>query len=91
MLDGVLFFPVTPFAADGAVDAGALAEHVRREWRDREEQHPIQHGAHSSKLVYIGLACSAATIPAPPRIVTIGACPTLTRPPRPLTAALPGR
>lgn len=30
MLDGVLFFPVTPFAADGAVDAGALAEHVRR-------------------------------------------------------------
>ena len=30
MLDGVLFFPVTPFAADGTVDAGALAEHLRR-------------------------------------------------------------
>jgi 5-dehydro-4-deoxyglucarate dehydratase len=32
-LDGVLFFPVTPFTRDGslgAVDAGALAEHVRR-------------------------------------------------------------
>jgi 5-dehydro-4-deoxyglucarate dehydratase len=30
MLDGVLFFPVTPLSEDGAVDAGALAEHVRR-------------------------------------------------------------
>src|SRR5271166_2902153 len=30
MLDGVLFFPVTPFAGDGTVDAGALAEHLRR-------------------------------------------------------------
>ena len=30
MLDGVLFFPVTPFAADGTVDAGVLAEHLRR-------------------------------------------------------------
>ena len=30
MLDGVLFFPVTPFAADGAVDTGVLAEHLRR-------------------------------------------------------------
>lgn len=29
-LDGVLFFPVTPFAADGGVDPGALAEHVDR-------------------------------------------------------------
>jgi 5-dehydro-4-deoxyglucarate dehydratase len=30
VLDGVLFFPVTPFAADGAVDTGVLAEHLRR-------------------------------------------------------------
>ncbi len=30
MLDGVLFFPVTPFAPDGTVNTGALAEHVRR-------------------------------------------------------------
>jgi len=30
MLDGVLFFPVTPFGPDGAVDYGALAEHLRR-------------------------------------------------------------
>ena len=30
MLDGVLFFPVTPFAAGGAVDTGVLAEHLRR-------------------------------------------------------------
>ncbi len=30
MLDGVLFFPVTPFAADGAVDTGVLAEHLRQ-------------------------------------------------------------
>lgn len=30
MLDGVLFFPVTPFAADGSVDLAVLAEHVRR-------------------------------------------------------------
>ncbi len=30
MLDGVLFFPVTPFTADGEVNTGALAEHVRR-------------------------------------------------------------
>src|ERR1700733_9075537 len=30
MLDGVLFFPVTPFAADGSVDTGVLAEHLRR-------------------------------------------------------------
>lgn len=30
MLDGVLFFPVTPFGPDGAVDYDALAEHVRR-------------------------------------------------------------
>src|ERR1700722_18094688 len=30
MLDGVLFFPVTPFAADGAVEVGVLAEHLRR-------------------------------------------------------------
>jgi 5-dehydro-4-deoxyglucarate dehydratase len=30
MLDGVLFFPVTPFGADGTVDYEALAEHVRR-------------------------------------------------------------
>lgn len=29
-LDGVLFFPVTAFAADGHVDAGLTAEHVRR-------------------------------------------------------------
>jgi 5-dehydro-4-deoxyglucarate dehydratase len=29
-LDGVLFFPVTPFASDGSVDHGVLAEHVRR-------------------------------------------------------------
>jgi 5-dehydro-4-deoxyglucarate dehydratase len=29
MLDGVLFFPVTPFAADG-VDTGVLAEHLRQ-------------------------------------------------------------
>ncbi len=27
---GVLFFPVTPFTAAGAVDAGTLAEHLRR-------------------------------------------------------------
>ncbi|MCS5734339.1 5-dehydro-4-deoxyglucarate dehydratase [Herbiconiux daphne] len=26
--DGVLFFPVTPFAADGSVDTGLLTEHV---------------------------------------------------------------
>lgn len=26
--DGVLFFPVTPFAADGSVEAGLLTEHV---------------------------------------------------------------
>src|SRR3984885_1245151 len=30
MLDGVLFFPVTPFAADGTIDTGVLAEHLRR-------------------------------------------------------------
>ncbi len=30
MLDGVLFFPVTPFTATGAIDTGLLAEHVRR-------------------------------------------------------------
>lgn len=30
MLDGVLFFPVTPFGPDGAVDYDALAEHIRR-------------------------------------------------------------
>jgi 5-dehydro-4-deoxyglucarate dehydratase len=30
MLDGVLFFPVTPFAPGGAVDYDALAEHIRR-------------------------------------------------------------
>ncbi|MFG2005567.1 5-dehydro-4-deoxyglucarate dehydratase [Spirillospora sp. NPDC048911] len=29
-LGGVLFFPVTPFGADGGVAAGALAEHIRR-------------------------------------------------------------
>ncbi|MFD1814170.1 5-dehydro-4-deoxyglucarate dehydratase [Rhodococcus gannanensis] len=30
MLDGVLFFPVTPFGADGEVDYDRLAEHVER-------------------------------------------------------------
>jgi 5-dehydro-4-deoxyglucarate dehydratase len=30
MLDGILFFPVTPFGADGTVDTGMLAEHLRR-------------------------------------------------------------
>jgi dihydrodipicolinate synthase/N-acetylneuraminate lyase len=30
MLDGVLFFPVTPFGPDGTVDYEVLAEHVRR-------------------------------------------------------------
>jgi 5-dehydro-4-deoxyglucarate dehydratase len=30
MLDGILFFPVTPFDADGTVDTGVLAEHLRR-------------------------------------------------------------
>ena len=30
MLDGVLFFPVTPFTPSGEVDYGMLAEHVRR-------------------------------------------------------------
>ena len=30
MLDGVLFFPVTPFGGDGCVDAGILAEHLLR-------------------------------------------------------------
>jgi len=29
MLDGILFFPVTPFAADGGVETGILAEHLR--------------------------------------------------------------
>jgi 5-dehydro-4-deoxyglucarate dehydratase len=29
-LSGVLFFPVTPFAADGTLDEQVLAEHVRR-------------------------------------------------------------
>jgi 5-dehydro-4-deoxyglucarate dehydratase len=29
-LSGVLFFPVTPFAADGEVNAAALAEHIQR-------------------------------------------------------------
>jgi 5-dehydro-4-deoxyglucarate dehydratase len=29
-LDGVLFFPVTPFGSAGAVEYGVLAEHVRR-------------------------------------------------------------
>jgi 5-dehydro-4-deoxyglucarate dehydratase len=29
MLDGVLFFPVTPFAAGGAIELGVLAEHLR--------------------------------------------------------------
>ncbi|GAA4093438.1 dihydrodipicolinate synthase family protein [Actinomadura miaoliensis] len=28
-LDGVLFFPVTPFGADGALDEAVLAEHLR--------------------------------------------------------------
>lgn len=28
MLDGVLFFPVTPFAADGTVDVAALTAHI---------------------------------------------------------------
>lgn len=30
LLHGVLFFPVTPFAADGEVNAVALAEHIER-------------------------------------------------------------
>jgi 5-dehydro-4-deoxyglucarate dehydratase len=30
MLDGVLFFPVTPFTPTGAVDTARLAEHVRQ-------------------------------------------------------------
>jgi 5-dehydro-4-deoxyglucarate dehydratase len=30
MLDGVLFFPVTPFGPDGEVDYEVLAEHLRR-------------------------------------------------------------
>lgn len=30
MLSGVLFFPVTPFGADGEVELAALTEHVRR-------------------------------------------------------------
>ncbi len=30
MLDGVLFFPVTPFSTTGAIDTGILAEHVRQ-------------------------------------------------------------
>jgi 5-dehydro-4-deoxyglucarate dehydratase len=30
MLDGVLFFPVTPFTASGAVDLDRLAEHIAR-------------------------------------------------------------
>lgn len=30
MLDGVLFFPVTPFGSDGAVDLDALATHLRQ-------------------------------------------------------------
>ncbi|MDH6228428.1 5-dehydro-4-deoxyglucarate dehydratase [Streptomyces sp. MJP52] len=30
MLDGVLFFPVTPFTASGHIDRDALAEHVAR-------------------------------------------------------------
>lgn len=30
MFDGVLFFPVTPFAASGRVDREVLAEHLRR-------------------------------------------------------------
>ncbi|WP_151772593.1 5-dehydro-4-deoxyglucarate dehydratase [Streptomyces abyssomicinicus] len=30
MFDGVLFFPVTPFTASGAIDRAALAEHVGR-------------------------------------------------------------
>jgi 5-dehydro-4-deoxyglucarate dehydratase len=29
-MDGILFFPVTPFAADGAVDTGVLADHLRQ-------------------------------------------------------------
>ncbi|NUP01058.1 MAG: 5-dehydro-4-deoxyglucarate dehydratase, partial [Nonomuraea sp.] len=29
-LSGVLFFPVTPFDADGALDEQLLAEHIRR-------------------------------------------------------------
>ena len=28
MLDGVLFFPITPFASDDSVDHGALKEHL---------------------------------------------------------------
>ncbi|MFI6094728.1 5-dehydro-4-deoxyglucarate dehydratase [Lentzea sp. NPDC051213] len=28
--EGVLFFPVTPFAADGSLDEGVLAEHIAR-------------------------------------------------------------
>lgn len=30
MLDGVLFFPVTPFTASGDVDVDLLAQHVAR-------------------------------------------------------------
>ncbi|HEY7009378.1 MAG TPA: dihydrodipicolinate synthase family protein, partial [Jatrophihabitantaceae bacterium] len=30
MLNGVLFFPVTPFGADGEVELAVLTEHVRR-------------------------------------------------------------
>lgn len=30
MLDGILFFPVTPFAVDGSVGTGIFAEHLRR-------------------------------------------------------------
>ena len=30
MLDGVLFFPVTPFGPDGEVDYDRLAEHINR-------------------------------------------------------------
>jgi 5-dehydro-4-deoxyglucarate dehydratase len=29
-LNGILFFPVTPFAADGTVDTGILTEHLRQ-------------------------------------------------------------
>jgi hypothetical protein len=32
MLDGVLFFPVTPFGADGTLDGEAPAEHAAAAW-----------------------------------------------------------
>lgn len=63
--DGVLFFPVTPFAADGSVDPGLLTEHVAA----RMEHEPGAVFAacgtgefHSLSIDEVGVATQAAVV-----------------------------